>query len=203
MHSPTRLFAQRLSTQAHTSSVQIFPRQAFLSICSLVDLPLYPKFYEFFVNDYFNDPLPVCLCELLISLKFFIYFQTLFLKFVLFMFGCARSLLLWAGFLQLQRAVVRCTGFSLQWLLLFPGACSRPSGFSSCSTQAQQMQLWGSRAWAQQLWYMDLVAPLHAESSQNRDRTCVPCIDKWFLIHCATSELPLSITQKKLQILTK
>ena len=30
-------------------------------------------------------------------------------------------------------------------------------------------------------WYM--------ESSQTRDRTCVPCIGRWILIHCASKEV--------------
>ena len=34
----------------------------------------------------------------------------------------------------------------------------------------------------QSLWCMGLVAPWHAESSQTRDRTCVPCTGRWILI---------------------
>ena len=39
-----------------------------------------------------------------------------------------------------------CAGFSLQWLLLLRSTGSRCVGFSSCSTQAQQLWLVGSRA---------------------------------------------------------
>ena len=33
---------------------------------------------------------------------------------------------------------------------------------------------------AQQLWDLGLVAPRHVGSSQTRDQTRVPCIDRWF-----------------------
>ena len=52
---------------------------------------------------------------------------------------------------------LRCTGFSLQWLLLLQSTGSRHAGFSSCSTQVQQLWLMGSRAQAQQLWCMGLL----------------------------------------------
>ena len=44
---------------------------------------------------------------------------------------------------------LRCTGFSLQWLLLWRSMGSRHMGFSSCGTQAQELWLAGSRAQAQ------------------------------------------------------
>ena len=34
------------------------------------------------------------------------------------------------------------------------------------------------------------VAPRHVGSSQTRARTCVPCIGRWVLNHCATREAP-------------
>ena len=71
-----------------------------------------------------------------------------------------------------------CAGFSLWWLLLLQSMGSRGAGFSSCGT------------WAQQLWHMGLVAPRHVGSSQTRDWTCVPCIGRWILNHCATGEVP-------------
>ena len=37
---------------------------------------------------------------------------------------------------------------------------------------------------------MGLVAPWHVGSSQTRDQTCVPCIGRWILNHCATREVP-------------
>ena len=80
-----------------------------------------------------------------------------------FLFGCVGSLLL-------------CAGFSLQWLLLLWSTGSRRAGFNSCGTQAQQ------------LWHMGLVALRHVGSLWTRARTCVPCIGRWILSHCATRE---------------
>ena len=36
---------------------------------------------------------------------------------------------------------------------------------------------------------MGLAAPWHVESSQTRDRTCVPCIGRWILYHWTTKEV--------------
>ena len=47
------------------------------------------------------------------------------------------------------------------------------AGFSSCSWQTQQLQLLGSSALAQQLWYTGLAAPRHVESSRRRDQNCL------------------------------
>ena len=49
---------------------------------------------------------------------------------------------------------------------------SHYGGFS-CGAEAL-----GSRA--QQLWDLGFVAPRHVGSSQTRDQTRVPCIDRWF-----------------------
>ena len=87
-------------------------------------------------------------------------------------------------------SLLRCTGFSLRWLLLLRSTGSRPAGFSSCGMQAQQLWLAGSRVQSQQLWYTSLVAPRHAGSSWARDRTHVPCIGRRILNHCATREVP-------------
>ena len=69
----------------------------------------------------------------------FIYSCTLFIY--LFIFGCLESLLLSVGFsLVVARgrySLLRCTGFSLQWLLLLWGTGSRRVGFSSCGTRAE------------------------------------------------------------------
>ena len=114
----------------------------------------------------------------------FIYLKFIFLKIIyLFMFGCIGSSLLHAGFFQLQRA-----GFSLWWLLLWWSTGSRLAGFSSCSTQAQQLWLGGSRAQAQQLWRTALLALRHVGSSRTRAQTSVPCIGRRILNHCATRE---------------
>ena len=73
--------------------------------------------------------------------------------------GCARSLLLHLGFLQLQ------------------SMGSRHMGFSGCGTGAHY------------LWLEGLVALQHVESSQTRDRTCVPCVGRRILTHSATREV--------------
>ena len=41
------------------------------------------------------------------------------------------------------------------------------------------------------MWHTGLVAPWHVGSSQTRDGTCVPCIGRRILIHCATREVPV------------
>ena len=67
---------------------------------------------------------------------------------------------------------------------------SRCAGFSSCGSRAQLLWLAGSRAQAQQLWCMGLVAPRHMGSSQTRAQTRVPCIGRGVLNHYATREVP-------------
>ena len=59
-------------------------------------------------------------------------------------------------------------------------------GFVKHREWAQQVWLSSSRAVAQQLWRMGLIAPQQTESSCIRDRTRVPCISKWILTHCTT-----------------
>ena len=54
---------------------------------------------------------------------------------------------------------------------------------SRCRAQAPDAQ-------AQWLWLTGLVAPWHVGSSQTRARTCVPCIGRRILNHCATREAP-------------
>ena len=79
------------------------------------------------------------------------------------------------GELVLLIFVVLC-GLLLSWLLLLWRMGSRCTGFSSCST------------WAQQLWCEDLVAPQNVGSSWTRDRTGVLCIARQILNHWTTRE---------------
>ena len=58
----------------------------------------------------------------------------------------------------------------------------REAGFSTCSWRVLEHRL---RSW----WYMSLVAPRHVESSQIRDRTRVPCIDRRTPNHWTTREV--------------
>ena len=109
--------------------------------------------------------------------------------YVLFSFGCVGSSLLLMGFLQLWRAgaTLHCGA----WV-------SHCGGLSCCGawalgTRAQQLWLEGSRAQAQQLWRKGLVAPQHVGSSQTRARTCVPCIGRQILNHCAVRKLPVAL----------
>ena len=71
--------------------------------------------------------------------------------------------------------------FWLHWFVVVAHSLSlavvSSGGFSCCGAHAQ---------W---LWLMGLVAPRHVESSQTRDKTCVPCIVRWILNHWATREV--------------
>ena len=101
----------------------------------------------------------------------------------LFIYGCFGSLLLHMGFLQLWRA----------WATtLHCGArASHCGGFSCCGAQA--LGMWASVVVVhglQQLRHTGLVAPWHVGSSWTRSQTCVPCIGRWILNHCATREAP-------------
>ena len=62
-----------------------------------------------------------------------------------------------------------CLGFSLRWLLLLQRTGSRHAGFMSFG------------AWTQLLWHRSLAALWHVGSSQTRDQTHVPCIDRQIL----------------------
>ena len=109
--------------------------------------------------------------------------------FFFFFFGCTGSLLLHG--LSLVAAsrgysLLWCTGFSLRWLLLLWSTGSRHMGFSSCGFQALEHRLSSCGTWAQQLWHVGLVAPRHVGSSRTRARTCVSCIGRRILNHCAT-----------------
>ena len=115
----------------------------------------------------------------------FVYLFIFWLHWV-FVAVCGLSLVALSG----GYSLLRCAGFSLQWLLLLWSTGSRHAGFSSCGMWAQQLWLAGCRAQAQQLWHMGLVAPQHVGSSRTRARTRVPCIGRWILNHCATREVP-------------
>ena len=67
-----------------------------------------------------------------------------------------------------------CTDFSLWWLLLLWGTCSRCMGFRSCDT------------WT-------FICLRHVESSWTRNRTHVLCTSRWIPSHCATREVPYSL----------
>ena len=94
--------------------------------------------------------------------------------------------------------VAACGLFSscIEWGLLFIAVCGLLIAVASLAVEHRLQvcglwQLWlaGSRAQAQQLWCMDLVALQHVESSWTRARICVPCIGRRILNHCATREV--------------
>ena len=127
----------------------------------------------------------------------FLFVCSFFVFKFIFIFGCIGSLLLRAGFLQLQRegATLRCgvwashcSGFSL---LRSKG--SQRVGFTICGTRAPQLQLAGSRAQGQQLWRTGLVAPRHVGSSPTRAQTRVPCIGRRILYHWPPGKSPMNI----------
>ena len=115
------------------------------------------------------------------NLYLFIYFKiNLFIYFWLrWVLVAARGLSLVAT--SRGYSSLRCSGFSLRWLLLLQSMGSRHAGFSSCGTRAQQ------------LWHTGLAAPRHVGSSQTRDRTHIPCTGRWILNHCTTREVPITI----------
>ena len=119
-------------------------------------------------------------------IRFFPFLKYLFIYFWLcWVFIAARGLSLVAT--SRGYSSLRCSGFSLQWLLLLWSTGSRHTGFSSCGIQVQQLWLVGSRVQAQQLWHTGPVALWHVGSSWARARTRVPCIGR-IHNHCATSK---------------
>ena len=121
-------------------------------------------------------------------------FFSFYLLIYLFIFGCVGSSLLCSGFLQQWRVgatlccgaqASHCHGFLLLW-----STGSRRTGFSSCGTWTQQLWAVGSRAQAQQMLRTGFLAPWHVGSSRARAQTCVPCIGRQILNHCATREAP-------------
>ena len=116
--------------------------------------------------------------------SFLFFFFNLFIYFIqfwlcqVFIAACGLSLVVASG----GYSSLWCAGLLL-WLLLLQSMGSRCTGFSSCGTWAQQLWLTDSRAQAQQLWHMRLVAPQHVGSSRTRARTCVPCIGRQILNH--------------------
>ena len=100
--------------------------------------------------------------------------------FVYFSFGCTGSALLCSGF-SLVAAIrgcssLWCEGVSWRWPL-FRSTGLGGTGFSSCSTHAQQLQLPGS-----------VVVARGLSCSRTRDQTHAPCIGRLIPKHWATRE---------------
>ena len=123
------------------------------------------------------------------NLSFFFF---LWLRWV---FVAARRLSLVVG--SRGYSSLRCTGFSLWWLLLLRSTGSRHVGFSSCGTRAQQLWLTGSRAQAQQLWHTGLVALWHEGSSWTRAQIVSPALAGGFLTTAPPGKSLESIFQRE------
>ena len=103
-----------------------------------------------------------------------------------FVAACGLSVVVVSGGYPL----LRCTGFSLRWLLLLLSMGSRHAGFRSCGAWALRCVGFSSCSTrAQWLWRTGFVAPQHVGSSWTRDRTHVPCIGRRILNHWATREV--------------
>ena len=153
----------------------IYMQESFLNSRSQLLLDVFQIFLDI------SDICSQCMAYILIFMV-----SLFFLFWLCWVFVAARGLSLVgasAGYSSL-----RCTGFSLWWLLLLWSTGSRHICFSSCGMQAQQLWLMGSRV-QDQLWHTGLAAPWHVGSYQTRDRTRVPCIGRWILNHCPTKEV--------------
>ena len=132
---------------------------------------------------------PKKLQDVFFFLNKIIYFMYLFLT-ALGLRCCARA---FSSCSERGLLSVAVCSFSLWWLLLLQSTGSRHMGFSSCGSWALERRLSSCSLRAQQLCRTGLVAPLHVGSSRTRDRTRVPCIGRWILNHCATTEAPFGI----------
>ena len=81
---------------------------------------------------------------------------------------------------------LRCTGFSLKWLLLLWSIGSRCTAFSSCKRGPSCCSLWALECGLSICGTGGLVTLRHVESSWTRDQICVPCFGRWILVHCTT-----------------
>ena len=91
-----------------------------------------------------------------------------------FFFGCTGSLLL-----------LRLFSSDGEWGPLSScGVQASHCGGFSCGAQALEcVGFFSFSTWAQQLWCIGLVAPLHVRSSGTWDQTHVSCIGRWILYH--------------------
>ena len=93
---------------------------------------------------------------------------------------------------SLHRSSWAFSSCSEQGLLSSCGArASHCAGSSGCRAQALEYESFHScGTWAQQLWRAGTVALRHIGSSWTRDRTHVPCIDRWILNHWTAKNVP-------------
>ena len=95
------------------------------------------------------------------------------------------------GFHCCMWAFSSCSEWELLFVWLLIAVASLVADHRLQASRLQQLRLSGSRARTQQLWHTGLVAPWHVGSF--RAQTCVPCINRWILIHCATRKEPIFV----------
>ena len=96
------------------------------------------------------------------------------------------GLFLGSLFCSIDLYVCFCANVMLVFCFFFGGTrASHCCGLSHCGAQAPDMQ-------AQRPWLTGPAAPWHVGSSWTGARTCVPCIGRQTLNHCATREAPIS-----------
>ena len=119
--------------------------------------------------------------ELTILFYFLIF---LFIYFYLFIFGCDGSrCCAWTFSSCSERGLLF---IAVRGLLTVVASLVAEHGLQA--HRLQQLWFTDSRAQAQQLWRIGLVAPRHVGSSQTRARTRVPRIGRQILNHCTTRE---------------
>ena len=101
---------------------------------------------------------------------FYLFIYLLFIYLFLFIFGCFGSLLLCTAFSSCDEGGLLFV--PVHRLLIAVASLVAEQGLQARGLQ--QLWLAGSRAQAQQLWHMGLVAPRHVGSSQTRAQTRVP-----------------------------
>ena len=109
-----------------------------------------------------------------------------FLNFIyLFIFGYTGCSLLHAALRQLLRvgATLCCSAWAPHWggFSCYGAQALEHTGFNCCGLWAHQLRLEG------------LVALQHVESSQTRNRTCVPCTGRLILNHWITRNVLITV----------
>ena len=114
-----------------------------------------------------------------VDYNFFFLINLFICVWLCWVFVAARGLFLVA--VSGDHSSLWCAGFSLRWLLLLRSTGSRSTGLSSCGSWVLECRLSSCGA-------TGLIAPRHVGSSRLRAWTCVPCIGRQILNHCATRE---------------
>ena len=138
----------------------------------------------------FRCILQILICCILLFIQFNVFFINVFIYLLIYLFLAA------LGLYCCPRAFSSCG----EQGLLFVAVCGLLIAVASLvaehrlqACRLQELWLVGSRAQAQQLWFMGLVAPWHVGSSQTRAQTRVSCIGRRILNHCATREVQFNV----------